>query len=205
MQDSTGKRMPTADAVRHESVWSAAATMPIYSSLRDDVHADVCIVGAGIAGLTTAYLLAQAGKIVVILDDGELAGGMTSATTAHLTNALDDRYFEMERLTGCNEWLEFGGTCITLKILGGLGNMDDNFLDMPDGRHPGSIDTPVVGRFENDVGSFFANETFAGKPIRVRLFWPVSRPDQPRWEQAFSLDAGATWETNWIMDFTRHA
>jgi glycine/D-amino acid oxidase-like deaminating enzyme/nitrite reductase/ring-hydroxylating ferredoxin subunit len=100
MQDSTGKRMPTADSVRHESVWSATATMPIYSSLREDVHADVCIVGAGIAGLTTAYLLAQAGKTVAILDDGELAGGMTSATTAHLTNALDDRYFEMERLHG---------------------------------------------------------------------------------------------------------
>ncbi len=74
--------------------------MPIYSSLRDDVHADVCIVGAGIAGLTTAYLLIQAGKSVVILDDGELAGGMTSATTAHLTNALDDRYFTIERLHG---------------------------------------------------------------------------------------------------------
>jgi hypothetical protein len=74
-----------------------------------------------------------------------------------------------------------------------------------DGRNPGSIDTPVVGRFENGVGAFLADETFAGKPIRVRFFWTVSRPDRPRWEQAFSTDAGATWETNWIMDFTRLA
>src|SRR5918994_1360805 len=68
----------------HESIWSATATMPIHSSLDDDIHADIAIVGAGIAGLTTAYLLAQAGKSVVILEDGELASGMTQVTTAHL-------------------------------------------------------------------------------------------------------------------------
>ena len=93
-----GSRAPQLP--RHESVWSATATMPVHSSLRDDVHADVAIVGGGIAGLTTAYLLAQAGKSVVLLDDGELAGGMTQVTTAHLTNALDDRYFEIERMHG---------------------------------------------------------------------------------------------------------
>jgi glycine/D-amino acid oxidase-like deaminating enzyme/nitrite reductase/ring-hydroxylating ferredoxin subunit len=74
--------------------------MPAYSPLRENMHADVCIVGAGIAGLTTAYLLTQAGKSVVILDDGTVASGMTAVTTAHLTNALDDRYFEIERLHG---------------------------------------------------------------------------------------------------------
>jgi len=76
--------------------------MPTYSPLREDIHADVCIVGAGIAGLSTAYLLTRAGKSVVILDDGPLAGGMTAVTTAHLSNALDDRYFEIERLHGEN-------------------------------------------------------------------------------------------------------
>ena len=85
---------------RHESVWPATATLPVYSPLRDDIHADVAIVGAGIAGLTTAYLLAQAGESVVVLDDGGIASGMTRVTTAHLTNALDDRYFEIERLHG---------------------------------------------------------------------------------------------------------
>ena len=70
------------------------------SPLQENVHVDVCIVGAGIAGLTTAYLLARAGKPVVVLDDGPIAGGMTQATTAHLTNMLDDRYFELEKLHG---------------------------------------------------------------------------------------------------------
>ena len=53
--------------------------------------------GAGIAGMTTAYLLGREGKSVVVLDDGPIGGGMTGRTTAHLVNALDDRYFELER------------------------------------------------------------------------------------------------------------
>src|ERR1041385_5246492 len=60
----------------------------------------VCIIGAGIAGLTTAYLLVREGKSVVVLDDGPMGGGMTARTTAHLTNALDDRFYELERLFG---------------------------------------------------------------------------------------------------------
>ena len=62
--------------------------------------ADVCVVGAGIAGMTTGYLLARAGKSVVVLDDGFIGGGMTGRTTAHLVTALDDRYFELARLHG---------------------------------------------------------------------------------------------------------
>jgi glycine/D-amino acid oxidase-like deaminating enzyme/nitrite reductase/ring-hydroxylating ferredoxin subunit len=64
------------------------------------LSADVCIVGAGIAGLTIAYLLAREGKAVIVLDDGPIGGGMTARTTAHLTNALDDRFYELERLFG---------------------------------------------------------------------------------------------------------
>jgi glycine/D-amino acid oxidase-like deaminating enzyme/nitrite reductase/ring-hydroxylating ferredoxin subunit len=68
--------------------------------LKSSTQADVCIVGAGIAGLSCGYCLTQAGKSVVIVDDGLLASGMTQVTTAHLTNALDDRYFEIERMHG---------------------------------------------------------------------------------------------------------
>ncbi|MDZ4803207.1 MAG: FAD-dependent oxidoreductase, partial [Bryobacteraceae bacterium] len=48
----------------------------------------------------TAYLLANEGRSVVVLDDGPIAGGETSRTTAHLVNALDDRYFELETMHG---------------------------------------------------------------------------------------------------------
>src|SRR5205807_1440810 len=74
--------------------------IPARPALMEDAHANVCVVGAGIAGMTTAYLLAQEGKSVVVLDDGPIGGGMTGRTTAHLVTALDDRYFELERLHG---------------------------------------------------------------------------------------------------------
>src|SRR6266496_6230756 len=82
------------------SVWAATADTPSESPLRRDTSADVCIIGAGIAGLTTAYLLAREGKAVIVLDDGPIGGGMTARTTAHLSNALDDRYYDLERLFG---------------------------------------------------------------------------------------------------------
>ncbi|HEY5896764.1 MAG TPA: FAD-dependent oxidoreductase [Burkholderiales bacterium] len=85
---------------RHESIWSATSTMPECGPLQENVHVDVCVVGGGIAGLSTAYHLCKAGRSVAVLDDGALASGMTRMTTGHLTNALDDRYFELEKLHG---------------------------------------------------------------------------------------------------------
>ncbi|MGB9178366.1 MAG: FAD-dependent oxidoreductase [Pyrinomonadaceae bacterium] len=82
------------------SVWMQTVKMPEFSPLAEDAQTGVCIVGAGIAGMTTAYLLARAGRKVIVLDDGEVGGGMTGRTTAHLVNALDDRYYELERLHG---------------------------------------------------------------------------------------------------------
>lgn len=82
------------------SSWMATAKVPSRPSLKENIKADVCVVGAGIAGMTTAYLLASEAKTVVVLDDGPIGGGMTGRTTAHLVNALDDRYFELERLHG---------------------------------------------------------------------------------------------------------
>ena len=82
------------------SIWMATKAMPSQPTLTEDTRADVCVVGAGIAGMTTAYLVGRAGKSVVVLDDGPIGGGMTGKTTAHLVTALDDRYFELEKLHG---------------------------------------------------------------------------------------------------------
>jgi glycine/D-amino acid oxidase-like deaminating enzyme/nitrite reductase/ring-hydroxylating ferredoxin subunit len=84
----------------HQSVWAATAVLPEFPPLQENLYVDACIVGAGIAGLTTAYLLARAGRRVALLDHGPVAGGMTRMTTAHITNMLDDRYFEVEKLHG---------------------------------------------------------------------------------------------------------
>jgi glycine/D-amino acid oxidase-like deaminating enzyme/nitrite reductase/ring-hydroxylating ferredoxin subunit len=82
------------------SIWMTTVEIPSRPPLTKDINRDVCIVGAGVAGLTTAYLLADAGQSVVVLDDGAIASGETSRTTAHLVNALDDRYFEIESMHG---------------------------------------------------------------------------------------------------------
>src|SRR5262245_54131648 len=82
------------------SIWMRTAQVPSYPPLDKDVQADVCVVGAGIAGLTTAYLLARRGRRVVVLDDGPIGGGESGRSTAHITAALDDRYYRIERLHG---------------------------------------------------------------------------------------------------------
>ncbi|MET0645991.1 MAG: FAD-dependent oxidoreductase [Pyrinomonadaceae bacterium] len=89
-----------SDSGRTTSVWMATGDVPEFGALAHEASADVCVVGAGIAGLTTAYLLAREGRSVVVIDDGAVAGGETARTTAHLVNALDDRYYDLERLHG---------------------------------------------------------------------------------------------------------
>jgi glycine/D-amino acid oxidase-like deaminating enzyme/nitrite reductase/ring-hydroxylating ferredoxin subunit len=82
------------------SPWMETDETPQFSPLGGHAQADVCVVGAGISGLTTAYLLAREGRSVVVIDDGPVGGGETGRTTAHLSNALDDRYYQLERLHG---------------------------------------------------------------------------------------------------------
>ncbi len=91
------------DSQASTSIWMATATTPSQSRLKESIRTDVCIIGAGIAGLSTAYLLGREGRSVVVLDDGLIGGGMTGRTTAHLTNAFDDRYVEMEKIHGAEE------------------------------------------------------------------------------------------------------
>lgn len=74
--------------------------LPSFSPIEEDLTVDVCIVGAGIAGLTCAYTLLKQGKTVAILEKEGLCQGQTARTTAHITWVLDDRYFELERLFG---------------------------------------------------------------------------------------------------------
>jgi glycine/D-amino acid oxidase-like deaminating enzyme/nitrite reductase/ring-hydroxylating ferredoxin subunit len=81
-------------------VWYRDVTIPEHAPLTGNAEADVCVVGAGIAGLTTAYLLARAGKSVIVLDEKPIAGGESGRTSAHLASAIDDRFTRMERLHG---------------------------------------------------------------------------------------------------------
>ena len=130
-----------------------------------------------------------------------------------------------ERLAGSTEWVEFDATVAARPLLDGLGNEDEfrtehgggftgmsfRFYDpekeqwaiyWADTRRPGVLDPPVFGSFSGDVGLFEGDDTFEGRPIRMRFVWSGITTPTPRWEQAFSEDDGETWETNWIMDFT---
>ncbi|GAA4048625.1 FAD-dependent oxidoreductase [Hymenobacter glaciei] len=82
------------------SWFGTAPALPTFAPLSEHTTADVVIVGAGIAGLTTAYLLGREGVKALVLEDGEVASGESGRTTAHLSNALDDRYTTLENLFG---------------------------------------------------------------------------------------------------------
>jgi glycine/D-amino acid oxidase-like deaminating enzyme/nitrite reductase/ring-hydroxylating ferredoxin subunit len=92
MKSPDGRTVPT---------WKdAVADAPRHPAPAGGLRADVCVVGAGIAGLTTAYLLAREGKRVIVLDEGPVGAGQTERTSAHLASAVDDRFYELERLHG---------------------------------------------------------------------------------------------------------
>jgi hypothetical protein len=65
------------------------------------------------------------------------------------------------------------------------------------------IEAPQVGRFVDGRGEFFGDDVHEGTPIKVRYVWSDVTPTSAHWEQAFSTDAGDTWETNWVMEMTR--
>lgn len=67
----------------------------------------------------------------------------------------------------------------------------------------GRVGVPTVGSFTNGLGTFYAQEDYAGRAILLRITWEERGPDACRWEQSFSTDGGDTWELNWTMDFAR--
>jgi len=133
-----------------------------------------------------------------------------------------------ERLRGATEWETFDAVAEARPLPGGLGNIDSfvasewrpgfvgmtvRLFDRATDRWSiywassdrGIFDPPVIGRFDNGVGVFEGNDEHEGTPVRVRFLWTHETPTTARWEQAFSTDGGATWETNWIMHFYRSA
>lgn len=132
-----------------------------------------------------------------------------------------------ERLKGSNAWDEFEGTAVARHLWGGRANINEYEAEGPSGHIQGmalrlysptsqqwsiywataangTLDMPpMIGRFEDRRGEFFDQETFEGRAIFVRFVWSDITPTSCRWAQAFAADGGKTWETNWVMDFTR--
>ena len=84
----------------HLTVWLDTISQQNFDTLSSNTDTDVLVIGGGIAGISTAYCLVKAGKKVVLIEDGLLYSGETGRTTAHVVNALDDRYTDIIKLHG---------------------------------------------------------------------------------------------------------
>lgn len=128
-----------------------------------------------------------------------------------------------ERFAGSDDWEVFLATSSVRKLLDDTANLEE--MDMPaqgfsgitlrlfnprDGSwslhwadsRSNYLFPPVIGHFEDGKGVFYGDDKDDGVPVRVRFLWTPSA-EAPLWAQAFSKDGGETWETNWVMEFTR--
>lgn len=127
-------------------------------------------------------------------------------------------------LAGSDDWDEFPSLCRCIGVFDGAANFEEitfptkgfsgltlRLFDPATTRWSlywvsslrGVPEPPVVGTFTDGRGEFFGDDTHDGRPIRVRFIWSEITDTSARWEQAFSVDGEKTWETNWIMEFTR--
>src|SRR5687768_4608131 len=89
-----------SDEGKTASFWQTSEKGLKSDKLTGPIDTAVCVIGGGIAGLTTAYLLTQTGIDTVVIDDGPIGGGETARTTAHLTWAIDDRIYRIAKWHG---------------------------------------------------------------------------------------------------------
>lgn len=129
-------------------------------------------------------------------------------------------------LTGSNQWVEYRGVSIVRQVWNGRANLFELKVDGPAGSieglglrlydpqsrqwslnwassSVGIMNSPMIGEFRDGRGEFLDQELFNGRSILVRNTFCDITADSARFEQAFSDDGGRTWETNWIMTFTR--
>ena len=141
---------------------------------------------------------------------------------------IHNRYLQ-GRLRHSTDWIEFGAESHVEPLLDGFGHLD-RYTAVRDGSRFEGItlrlfdpatgqwslhwaDTArartllpaMVGRFLDGVGEFYGDEMVDRTKVLCRFRWTRPSADSPRWEQAFSGDGGTSWETNWIMTFTRRA
>lgn len=91
---------PGITSGKNMSYWTDTTTPAVQNPLKENLETEVVIIGGGLAGLSVAYCLTQSGRKVVLVEDGLIGSGETGRTTAHLVTALDDRYYDLERIFG---------------------------------------------------------------------------------------------------------
>ena len=91
-----------ADHAPNTSYWVETAPSPTFTQLASDVSTEVCVIGAGIVGITTALLLKRAGKKVVLVEQDGVFRGTTGYTTAKVTSGHSVIYSELESKHGAD-------------------------------------------------------------------------------------------------------
>jgi hypothetical protein len=129
-------------------------------------------------------------------------------------------------LSGSTTWVEYEGTTNVRAVLNGRANLAELVVQGPAGRIEGAalrlyepesrqwtlnffsvadgkLTPPMFGEFKDGRGVFHGQDTYNGRSILVRFVIARVTADSYRFEQAFSADAGQTWELNWIATDTR--
>jgi len=132
----------------------------------------------------------------------------------------------VEPLSGSTKWVDYVGTSVVHKLWDGRGNIGELDVTGETGRiqglslrlynpetgqwfiswansRDGQLGPPMIGGFEDGVGTFYNQEMFNGRAVYVRFIFSDIRENSFRFEQAFSIDGGTTWEPNWIATFER--
>lgn len=129
------------------------------------------------------------------------------------------------RLAGSTDWEVFTAHGECRPLLGGLGNLEEfhtawdggyegialRLYDLAAGEwrihwssnRSGVLDPALSGRFVDGIGTFHGHDRHEGRAVRVRFVWEHASANSAHWQQAFSGDDGASWETNWRMWFRR--
>lgn len=129
-------------------------------------------------------------------------------------------------LTNSTDWVEYDGVSIVRKVWDGRASLLELDVKGASGRIQGLglrlynaesrqwslnwangsdsiLTAPMIGEFKNGRGDFYNQDSFNGRVILVHNSFSDITANSSRFEQAFSDDGGKTWETNWIMTFTR--
>ncbi len=129
-------------------------------------------------------------------------------------------------LTGSTTWVEYEGISVVRPVWDGRASFFELEVDGPAGHIEGAglrlynpqsrqwslnwanssdgvLGIPMIGEFKDGRGEFFDQESFNGRTIWARNSFSDITPNSSRFEQAFSNNWGKSWETNWIMTFTR--
>jgi hypothetical protein len=180
--------------------------------------------------MTILRILVMSGFVAAAMSSSASGGDTRRSSGAHDFDFLvgEWRVHHHQLQPDRRTWLDFDGWCSNRPLAGGAANMEEHLLNKPggtyravalrasdsksgrmaiwwvDSRNPSRpLDPPVIGRFENGIGTFYNDYMQDGRQMRGRFLWSNITKTSARFEQSASSDDGRTWAPNWIMNFER--